>query len=808
MKKIIFTLLFSCTILFVTAQENTYRASKEKINDLVHTKLKVQFDFDKMQMPAEAWITLTPHFYAVQKVTLDAKMMLIETVERDGKKLEYTYDDKKLEIALGNTFSKGEEYTIYIKYIARPEELKSEGSQAITDEKGLYFIDPQGTDPNKPTEIWTQGETEASSVWFPTIDSPNQKTSEEIYMTVPSKYVTLSNGLLIEQTDNKDGTRTDYWKMDEKHAPYLFFMGVGDFSVTKDTYKGKAVDYYVDHEYAAYAQETFGNTPEMMGFFSKITGVEYPWVKYAQMVGVDYVSGAMENTTATLHGESVYQTAGELIDENAWEDVIAHELFHHWFGDYVTCESWSNLTVNESFANYSEYLWREHKYGKDHADAHRYKEMQNYLLGGNYDKKLVRFRYKAHMDMFDAVSYQKGGMILHHLRNLLGDKAFFTGLTTYLEANKFGVAEAHQLRLAFEEVSGKDLNEFFNQWYFGSGHPKLNITYSYDAEEHLALVKIEQGDKLFNFATKVDVYVDGKATSYDIEVSEKSKTFAFRATSKPDFIDFDVDKTLITQITDNKTLEDYIFQYTHTTSYENRKNAITYLAKNQKQAIAKNTLIAALDDPYYGLRIAAIEAIDLKDKGYKKAIKRIEDLEKSDSKTLVKAAALKSLATIVKETTIFEKAMQSKSYAVKKNALSAIYALDADRGLALANGITDTHTKESLKDALILIYLDQKDASQYSFIAKHVLEGMFFSREDANKQQMYQQAFRTIGSCADLKATTIMVDDFVQTGMQYKKYGVDKMVLQMLSQVVQMKQGLPNQKELVTVINAGMKKLQ
>ena len=175
-------------------------------------------------------------------------------------------------------------------------------------------------------------------------------------MTVPSKYVTLSNGLLISQKKNADGTRTDYWKMDLPHAPYLFFMGVGDYAIVKDKYKNMPVDYYVEKEYAPVAKKIFGETPAMIGFFEKITGIPYPWPKYDQIVGRDYVSGAMENTTATLHQESAYQNARQLVDGNSWEDVIAHELFHQWFGDLVTTESWSNITLNESFADYSETL--------------------------------------------------------------------------------------------------------------------------------------------------------------------------------------------------------------------------------------------------------------------------------------------------------------------------------------------------------------------------------------------------------------------------------------------------------------------
>ncbi len=182
--------------------------------------------------------------------------------------------------------------------------------------------------------------------------------------------MTLSNGTLVSQTPNADGTRTDHWKLMMPHAPYLFYMGVGDFAVVRDKWRNISVDYYVEKEYEPYAKGIFGKTPEMIEFFSTVTGLDYPWPKYSQMVCRDYVSGAMENTTAVIHAEQARQNDKQLNDENTWEDVIAHELFHHWFGDYVTCERRSNLTVNESFANYSEYLWREHKYGRDHADQH------------------------------------------------------------------------------------------------------------------------------------------------------------------------------------------------------------------------------------------------------------------------------------------------------------------------------------------------------------------------------------------------------------------------------------------------------
>jgi aminopeptidase N len=468
------------------AAPKLYRAVPEKINNLVHTKLNASFDYAKSRLNGNVWITLKPHFYATDSLQLDAKGMDIKQVAvvKAGKNipLKYQYDGWVLRINLDKSYTRNESYTIYIDYTAKPDELEVKGSAAITDAKGLYFINPTGEDKTKPTQIWTQGETEATSVWVPTIDKTNQKTTQEFNLTVPSKYVTLSNGKLVKQTKNANGTRTDSWKMDLPHAPYLFFMGVGDYAVIKDAYKGKEVSYYVEKEYEKVARKIFGNTPEMMQYFSTKLGVDYPWIKYSQIIGRDYVSGAMENTTATLHQESAQQDARELTDGNNWESTIAHELFHHWFGDYVTAESWSNLTVNESFADYSEYLWAEYKFGKDEAAFTNWSAMNGYLNSkADASKHLVRFYYDTQEDMFDVVSYSKGGRILNMLRNYVGDDAFFKSLNKYLMDNKFGTGSAHKLRLAFEATTGKDLNWFFNQWYFNNGHPNLVISNNYDA---------------------------------------------------------------------------------------------------------------------------------------------------------------------------------------------------------------------------------------------------------------------------------------------------------------------------------------
>ncbi len=728
MKKMLFALafLFAGLIYGQDDWKKIYRSFPTKINDLVHTKLDAKFDYSKSYLNGKVWLTLKPHFYATDSLQLDAKGMNIHTVAmvKAGKNipLKYSYDSMFLSIQLDRTYKKDENYTVYIDYTAKPDEFKSEGSAAITDAKGMYFINPKGEDKTKPTQIWTQGETEASSVWIPTIDKTNQKTTQEFSLTVPAKYVTLSNGKLTAQKKNTDGTRTDTWVMELPHAPYLFFTGVGDFAVVKDSYKGKEVNYYVEKSYEKVARKIFGNTPEMMKFFSeKVTGVEYPWVKYSQIVGRDYVSGAMENTTATLHQESAQQNARELVDANSWEGTIAHELFHQWFGDYVTAESWSNLTVNESFADYSQYLWQEYKYGADEAGFENYSEMQSYL--GSADsrtKDLVRFFYRDKEDMFDLVSYQKGGRILHMLRKFVGDDAFFKSLNKYLTSNKFGNGSAHKLRLAFEEVTGRDLNWFFNQWYFGSGHPKLEFSYGYDAPTQTARVYIKQtqtGDKLFKLPIPIDIYHGSTKKRYTVWAENKSDTFSFAVSSKPDLINVDADKATLAEKKDNKTLAEYIHQFTYGPQYLDRREALDFAARNITDPAAYNLIVKGLSDPSHRIRMRAINSLATA-KADAATISKLESIAKTDPRTVTRAVAIDALARLKNESykEFFAKATRDSSYSVAGAALEALGQLDGKEAYAIANSLVKDENKGRLLSAITNVIIKYGDESAFDFV--------------------------------------------------------------------------------------------
>ncbi|MDP9077874.1 MAG: M1 family metallopeptidase [Bacteroidota bacterium] len=767
-----------------------YRATPPRINDLIHTKLDVHFDYKKRYLYGKEWVTLKPHFYPTDSLRLDAKGMDLKTIAivKNGKNipLKFKYDDSlTVNIQLDKIYHNTENYTIYIDYTSKPNELKQQGSAAITDAKGLYFINPDGTEKDKPTQIWTQGESESSSCWFPTIDKTSQKTTDEISMTVPAKYVTLSNGRLASQKLNGDGTRTDTWKQELPHAPYLFMMAVGDFKIYKDKWRNKEVNYYLEPKYAPYAKQIFGMTPELIEFYSTTLGVDFPWYKYSQIVVRDYVSGAMENTSATLHGDYVQETPRELIDANydAGRSTIAHELFHQWFGDLVTAESWSNLTVNESFADFSEMLWAEHKYGKDEADAHSNDAMVNYLSSPDAKTKdLVRFHYNNEMDMFDVVTYQKGGRILNMLRNYLGKDAFYKGLNIYLKTNAFKAGEAQQLRLAEEEASGLDLNWFFNQWYYSAGHPVLNISYKYDdatKTETVYLAQTQDGQP-FKLPMAVDIYAGGKKNRFKVWMNDKADTLTFPSATKPDLVNVDADKVLLAKKTDDKTLDQFAFQYFNAPLYMDRFEAINFAAAHQADKTGQKVMIAALKDKYYGLRIKAIKALNMSiDDIHNAALPVLASLAQTDDNTLVRAAAISKLGALKASgnLTLFKQALSSQSYAVQGAALSAIALIDPAQSLTLAKGF-EQDNKGALSQAIVTTYATNGGSEQWPYVYKQY--------SDAGPQTKFglTRSFAAmIGRVDKPEYAQQGITALKELGIKYKQFGVGPFITGLLNTI-------------------------
>jgi len=714
-----------------------YNPTRTILTDLIHTKLEVSFNWDKSQLNGKATITAKQHFHASDSLILDAKGMEIKKVEILGKPLSFTYSDSlKLRIKLDKKYARDEKFTVTIEYVAKPDDRETSGSAAITSDKGLYFINPKNEKNGNMPQIWTQGETEANSVWFPTIDSPNSKSTQEIFITVLDKYLTLSNGKLVSSKKNADGTRTDCWKQDLPHAPYLFMMAVGEFKMVKDTYirpdgSKMEVNYYVEPEYEKNVKAIFGETPNMIKFFSQKLGVEYPWDKYSQIVVRDYVSGAMENTGAVIFGEYVYKNDRELLDAND-QSTIAHELFHHWFGDLVTCESWANLPLNESFANYSQYLWDEYRYGIDEADYQAEQETNGYYESGMYQgyHDLIWFSHNDKEEMFDGHSYNKGGRILHMLRNYLGDDAFFKGLNNYLVTNKFKTAEVHNLRMAFEEVSGEDLNWFFDQWFLGKGHPIIHTVQTIDKENGIVKIGIKQRQKTDDFPIyKIPVNIaiwdaSGKRIE-KIVIDSLEQSFSFKFSGELQNVLLDADQVLLGKFFEDKPSSQFIHQYYNSGRYRSKLISLKRASKLKSDASEK-MVFDAMNDSFWDIRMTAISLFDVvKNKLSEQGMNRIKDLALTDAKPQVRVGAinfLKALPT-AEATTIFKKIIENdKSYMVISSALQALMEVNPNEAIGIARNLEKENNK-NINLVLAEVYGQKGEAQEINFFEQKINEG-------------------------------------------------------------------------------------
>ncbi len=664
-----------------------YKGSVTKINDLVDTKLELEPDFDKKELKGTATITLKPHFYSTDSLTLNAKYMRIikvalitkpsgESKTTSTTPLEYSYDSLLLRIKLNKTYIKDETYIVSIEYVAQPEKCKGEGGSAITEDKGIYFINTDGEDENKPVQVWTQGETEAASCWFPTIDAPNQKTTEDIYVTVPSEYRTISNGLLLSSDRLSDNKRKDHWHNDKPHAPYLFALVIGNFTETKDHWRNINVNYYMEPAFAQYTKMVFGNTPKMLEFYSNTLNYPYPWPKFDQVVVRDFVSGAMENTGCVVHFDKLNHNSREHLD-NTYEDVVAHELFHHWFGDLVTCESWSNIPLNESFATYGEYLWNEHMYGRNQADL-KFNEFLSYYFNEAEDKQvpMIRFHYSKRDELFDRHSYQKGGAILHMLRKYLGDEAFFKSLNLYLNQHAYKTAEINDLRMSFEEVTGEDLNWFFNQWFMESGHPELEVKHqTYNGSGELYGITVLQKSKWYKLPVDVDVYTSKGIERHRIIIDKDSQTFGLKCESKPLCVIFDAEHQLLAQITETKSIQAWEAQLKHAKLAVHQSEALSQLNNLQKDKVQVTKYNQKfLNDSFWKLREDAlnnINSLDLTDEEIKPILTDIRQIANYDTKSDVRVATIPFFENLKDEDQL-GRMLYDSSYNVCSRALQAL----------------------------------------------------------------------------------------------------------------------------------------
>jgi aminopeptidase N len=650
------------------------------------------------------------NFTKLDSIVLDAKSMTIERVVVNGTESNFKITKYKLNIILPKQLGANEKAQIDIKYLAKPNEKEKGGSASIKNDKGFYFINSKGEDKYKPIQAWTQGETEANSCWFPTVDKPNHKSCFRVMVTVPDTFTSLGNGRLISSIKLGNGLRKDEWLQNKPMSAYLVMLAIGKFSkvpaTLNPTVEGKniPVDYYVEPEYASAANEIFARTPEMIEFFSTRLGVAFPWDKYSQVVCRDYVSGAMENTSASLFGEFVQHDHRGMID-NDNDGIVAHELFHQWFGDLITCENWSHLTVNESFASYGEYLWAEHKGNKEQMEKAIYNDVNRYLkFSETIDHPIVYHYYKDKEDMFSPIIYRKGARVLHLLRHELGDDIFFAGLKYFLTKHQYQAVESDQLRLAMEEISGRDLRWFWEQWFYKGSHPNLALSYklvqadTIDAKPFIEISYKQTCDSnyVFNFPISFMVKGPKEIITKKYTITKASGVLKLPIAADPlaqtsDFIIYsDVDNLFIGKIVEEQLPEQWYKRLVNTESYIQQRRALKalqtpplsqeYLTKGIQFALSKNECPQLQSD--------IISGLDFKNAGlaafWKGPIIGIAKTSKN-AKTL--AASLRALSSLAKpdEGEVFLEHAQHESYSVAEAALSGLFKVDTTKALQIVH---------------------------------------------------------------------------------------------------------------------------
>jgi aminopeptidase N len=601
------------------------RYAPDRVVDVEHIRIEVRLDVKDRRIDGVCETRIVPIADDLTALELDAVEMDIKRVTlgpgEKGEPLPYAYDGHRLRIQLGTgagarpgkgagkakgtgTAQKpGVPLTLRVEYACHPR-------------RGLYFIAPDAAYPDRPAQVWSQGQDEDSRHWFPCFDSPNEKSTSEVVATVPSSWFALSNGVLVKQTPAKHGEKTFHWRFDVPHSCYLITLAAGEFAAIHDRWQNVEVSYYVPKGREADAKRTLGKTPDMLALFSQKFGLEYPYTKYAQVCVAEFIFGGMENTTATTLTDAI------LFDERAaldydMEALVAHELAHQWFGDLLTCRDWGQGWLNEGFATYSEYIWREHAGGRDEAGLELDDWADQYFGEDSrrYRRPIATNVYEEPIDIFDHHLYEKGGLVLHMLRRVLGEGAFWKAIGHYVRKHREGSVETRDLARAIEDATGKNLDWFFEQWIHKAGHPELKVDVSWDAQAKLAKVTVKQTQKtdaetpLFRLPTEVRFRVAGKDVTCPIEIVDPVEVFTFPLGSEPTQAIFDPGRTLLARVSCDKARSLWLAELASAEIAADRIQAARALSKQAATQVVDALAKQLRADAFWGVRAACADAL-------------------------------------------------------------------------------------------------------------------------------------------------------------------------------------------------------
>lgn len=517
-----------------TARPDFNRSSD---HDVQHYVLRVGFERAKKVVNGDATIRLKPLKDGFRRVEFDSVGIRYSSVRIQPSNLPLTYKvtANSIAIDLDRPYKKGEDVEIRFVYTANPK-------------KGVYFIGPQKAEdgvPARTPQIWTHGEPDEARYWFPSFDFPSDKATVEQFITAQAREKVVGNGILIEKTENPDGTLTHHFRMEQPFSTYLVSFVIGDYSVVEDRYRNIPLGYYVYPGTEYLVEKAYARTKDMIRIFEGLTEIDYPFPKYDQTLVAALDFGGMENITATTMSDRDIFLINNPLFEATVEDLVSHELSHTWFGNLVTCKNWAELWLNEGFATFMEAAYREQKYGRQSYILKIRSDADEFLVNDAVARRRHGLFNQNAGDLpalFDNpyTTYNKGGVVLHMLRQEIGDDAFWKGVRIYLSRNKWKNVETSDLKKAMEDASGRDLGWFFDQWVYGVGSPKISIEAVYRAGSktlELNVAQTQKADKLAPVAYRIDLDIEietGSITRTEkIELRKRTETFELKVESRP-----------------------------------------------------------------------------------------------------------------------------------------------------------------------------------------------------------------------------------------------------------------------------------
>ncbi|MCC5646150.1 M1 family metallopeptidase [Nostoc sp. CHAB 5824] len=577
-----------------------------------HIFLDLSLDIPKLCYQGSCSIRLLPIRNGIDRLTLDAVNLNIESVQVDEVPQNFDYNGEQVSIQLSEATQIGKRLLIAIAYsVAKPQ-------------RGIYFIQPDKHYPNKPTQVWTQGEDEDSRFWFPCFDYPGQLSTSEIRVRVPNPLVAISNGELIDTTEDGD-YKIYHWSQQQVHPTYLMTLAIGDFAEIQDEWNGKPVTYYVEKGREEDAKRSMGKTPRMIEFLSQKYGYPYPFPKYAQVCVDDFIFGGMENTSTTLLTDRCLLDERAALDNRNTESLVVHELAHQWFGDLVVIKHWSHAWIKEGMASYSEVIWTEQEYSLEEAAYYRLLEARRYISedSSRYRRPMVTHVYREAIELYDRHIYEKGSCVYHMIRAHLGDELFWQAIQTFVQDNAHKTVETVDLLRAIEKATGHNLLFLFDQYVYRGGHPDFKVAYSWDGDAKLAKITVTQtqaaeaknGSKdLFDLKIPIGFgYTQQeesiKLKTFTVRVNEREQSFYFPLENKPQFISFDVGNNYLKTVTLEYPISELKAQLEFDSDPISRIYAAEALAKKGGLEATKALSAALKNDPLWGVRVEAAKQL-------------------------------------------------------------------------------------------------------------------------------------------------------------------------------------------------------